>query len=755
MSRTVSLSCALAVVLMAGACRDIPVEPKIEPPPAPTRGMQLRCSVDVPSRKLGCDETGGDGGPRASIILGGQGLHVRLASSGVRYESGVLQAEVTVRNLLDQPMGTDGATTTGTRVFFHAGPTATEGTGAVTVLSDGTGTFTAANQPFYQYDGVIQPGAVSAARTWSFTVPATVVRFDFVVFVDTRLPAEESVLHWRAEQAPIPYGGPVWTLSATAPDGVFAAGRDTIMHFDGNAWRIIAAPCDCRGVWAIGPNEAVSIGTNGEILHWADGRWETLVSTGMYQGALWASSSHDVWAMTDDTLTHFDGEGLDVHPVALPLGGQTTAIGGTSPSNVWAVGAAGMILQWNGLDWVSRGLNQMGVDFVAVWGTGPNDMWTAGFEDCACGPGTAYHYSGAAWARVPNLPGVTNTMLTGGASGAPDDVWITTYTGSILHYDGSAWSIDRPVAGVNLRTVTAPARGVAFAAGETSAAPFHGVILRNDGDGWRSMDPPHDSLTGLWGSSANDLWAVGGTSIRHRVGGRWSVAASPDGMPLADVWGASADDVWAVGDSGVARFDGAGWSRAAGPGIPLHTVWGSSPTDVWAGGFQALAHWNGSSWSTTPVGTGRFAKIWGSSSAKVFAVGQGGDIRRWDGTAWTAMSSGTTRDLSDVWGAGPDDVYAVGAGIVLHYDGNAAGVWTEVSVPVNPALSIEAVWGTASDDVFILANRGTTVVRWNGTAWRTLANFPPTGRRLRALWGTSARDLYAAGDSGTVVHGTR
>jgi hypothetical protein len=747
--------CVLAVALTAGACRDVPFVPAPEPPPAATdRRMQLRCSVDVAARTLGCDASGGEGAPRTSIILGGQGLHVRLASSGVRYADGVLQAEVTVQNLLDQPMGTDGSTTVGTRVFFHAGPTVTEGTGAVSVLPDGTGTFTAAGQPFYRYDGVIQPGAVSAARTWSFAAAPTVVRFDFVVFVDTRLPAEESVLHWRAEQAPIPYSGTVSWLSATSPDGVFAAGRDTIMYFDGNAWSVISGSCQCSGVWAIGPGEALSVGAGGAILHWTGGRWETLAVTGMSLRALWGSSSRDVWAITDDRLIHFDGTDLTVHPVALPLGGRTMNIGGTAPSNVWAVGLAGMILQWTGTTWIPRGPNHMGLDFLSVWGTGPNDMWAAGFGDCACGPGVAYHYDGAAWTEVSDLPGVSNTMLTSGASGAPDDVWITTYTGSILHYDGTGWSIDRPVSGVNLWTVTAPVRGTAIAAGGSGTSDG-GVILRNDGTGWRSMVPPAESLTGLWGSSANDVWGVGGTSIRHRVGGRWSWKSSPDGIPLAGVWGASAADVWAVGDSGTAHFDGTAWSRAAGPGIPLYSVWGSSSTDVWAGGFRAMAHWNGASWATTSVGLGRFSEIWGSSATNVFAVGEAGDIRRWNGTAWTTMSSGTTRDLSGVWGTGPSDVYATGAGIVLHYDGNTSGVWTQVATPANPALSVEAVWGTGPGDVFILADGGTRVVRWNGTAWTTLTTFSPASRRMRAIWGTSGRDLYAAGDSGSIVHGTR
>ena len=37
--------------------------------------------------------------------------------------------------------------------------------------------------------------------------------------------------------------------------------------------------------------------------------------------------------------------------------------------------------------------------------------------------------------------------------------------------------------------------------------------------------------------------------------------------------------------------------------------------------------------------------MWGSSGGDVFAVGSDGTILHYDGTAWSAMGSGTTNDL--------------------------------------------------------------------------------------------------------------
>ena len=49
-------------------------------------------------------------------------------------------------------------------------------------------------------------------------------------------------------------------------------------------------------------------------------------------------------------------------------------------------------------------------------------------------------------------------------------------------------------------------------------------------------------------------------------------------------------------------------------------------------------------------------------------VGDAGTILHYAGTIWSAMSSGTTNYLLDVWGSNWRNVFAVGgSGTVLHY----------------------------------------------------------------------------------------
>src|SRR5213082_2303184 len=157
----------------------------------------ITCQASASARTLDCaaSQPQAARGVSFDLVLGGQGALVRLASSGNAYNSGTFSSNVTVENLIAQSMNTADGTTPdagGVKVFFNSGPTVTGGTGVVSVTPDGVGTFTASNQPYYQYSSgaILASGATTPPKTWQFTVPTTVTRFEFQVFVQTTLPDE-------------------------------------------------------------------------------------------------------------------------------------------------------------------------------------------------------------------------------------------------------------------------------------------------------------------------------------------------------------------------------------------------------------------------------------------------------------------------------------------------------------------------------------------------------------------------------------
>ena len=82
----------------------------------------------------------------------------------------------------------------------------------------------------------------------------------------------------------------------------------------------------------------------------------------------------------------------------------------------------------------------------------------------------------------------------------------------------------------------------------TAQASAQGI---STGDGpwvWQNPLPQGNSLTAVWGTDANNVWAVGvkGTML-HWNGSAWRVSDTGTTQMLKDVWGADANNVWAVG----------------------------------------------------------------------------------------------------------------------------------------------------------------------------------------------------------------
>jgi len=187
MKRSILLAAALLPALAACGDRS-PSAPSDSQPAAPPAVLdRLECRADVAARRVGC---GAPGSPdrRGDLVLGGNGRYVKLRSSAVAYDSITerFSFNVTVQNLIGQALGTnDGATAdpAGVRVFFTGPPSVTAGTGEVSVDGDGLATFTSSAQPYYQYDGMLPSGGITAARRWTLEVPRTAQQFSFTLLV--------------------------------------------------------------------------------------------------------------------------------------------------------------------------------------------------------------------------------------------------------------------------------------------------------------------------------------------------------------------------------------------------------------------------------------------------------------------------------------------------------------------------------------------------------------------------------------------
>lgn len=198
----------------------------------------------------------------------------------------------------------------------------------------------------------------------------------------------------------------------------------------------------------------------------------------------------------------------------------------------------------------------------------------------------------------------------------------------------------------------------------------------------------------------------------------------------------------------------------------LLCAWGTSPSDVFAVGGplgngtpSAILHYDGHAWSDLHAsGTDTFWWANGTSDTDVWAVGENGRIARWDGAKLTGYPSGTTATLYGVFALATDDVWAVGGtpeggtgkpnDVLLHFDGTA---WTPSPLPKTLGRTFFKVWGTGTDNLYVVGEFGTIWHR-TGTTWALEAASPPlaTGN-LTTVSGCSATEVYAVGGNDVLV----
>jgi hypothetical protein len=333
---------------------------------------------------------------------------------------------------------------------------------------------------------------------------------------------------------------------------------------------------------------------------------------------------------------------------------------------------------------------------------------------------------------------------------------------------------------------------------------------------WTSMASGTTKLlTGVWGSSATDVFAVGEdvrcstsctveTSILHFDGTAWSTQLTQAGI-LRDIWAGSATDGFAVGadyPTYLATFlhnSAQGWSAMPSPAINVEgglivALWGSSATDVFAVGslwpFDAdnheayVAHYDGIAWTPMQIGPGtcltgggslgcnvELSDVWGSSPTDVYAVGNvhlfdapEGDravILHYNGRQWSEVLSQPNLQFRRIWGSSATDVYVTGNTLVPGGSASEEGVgaiWhfdgSSWSAGVSPTTSLlGAIWGSSATDIYLLAGAQGT----SGTIWHfDGVSWTPTNTGANGLldvWGSSATDVFVVGQNGTILHG--
>lgn len=190
-------------------------------------------------------------------------------------------------------------------------------------------------------------------------------------------------------------------------------------------------------------------------------------------------------------------------------------------------------------------------------------------------------------------------------------------------------------------------------------------------------------------------------------------------------------------------------------GGAILSFWGPSMENIFAvggalaadGGDAFVLHYNGTQWDEMEVDAPALWWVHGFSDSNVWAVGEHGSVLNYDGETWETVAGGDeTYNLWGIWGATPDDIWAVGGtvnsqdpGVLLHYQN---GAWSEVSDVGLPGELLFKVWGSSVDDVFIVGSES-DILHWDGENWERAAS--GESERLITVAGSGPDDVYAVG----------
>ena len=192
--------------------------------------------------------------------------------------------------------------------------------------------------------------------------------------------------------------------------------------------------------------------------------------------------------------------------------------------------------------------------------------------------------------------------------------------------------------------------------------------------------------------------------------------------------------------------------------------------NIWVTEYGSPMFWNGQKWEIRhmlgweSMGS-QVNKIWASGPDDVFFVSNQGKINHWDGSTFTRMQTPETIiSLTDIWGTGPNDVWATGwslslaKSVVFHFDGDQWDLLYETGEAGHPntmewAGHLSHVQSFRPKEVIILANPyGIYQATLDSVIDTKLHEIEFKGNILENMRGNHPHDLFVGASYSTIFH---
>ena len=263
---------------------------------------------------------------------------------------------------------------------------------------------------------------------------------------------------------------------------------------------------------------------------------------------IWGSSPNDVYAVeAGGLIMRSTGDGTWTGQVS-GTGERLTGVWGSGPNDIYISVRSNVVLHSTGNGVWDHHVFQSGVTFSGVWGSGPNDVYV--FEagaDHTKGDGT--------WSPQIIEPDGQPTLAMWGSSAT--DVYAGAALGTVYHSVGNGiWIPQKQKLGVGTSSEIA---GIAGSGPTDIYAITYKQIFHSNGDGaWKIQNltlATLESLTCVWALDKSAIY-IGSSSNLYRSGGDGVWLGQPidpkhPSMSIYAVWGTSVNNLYVATTLGI------------------------------------------------------------------------------------------------------------------------------------------------------------------------------------------------------------
>jgi hypothetical protein len=289
-----------------------------------------------------------------------------------------------------------------------------------------------------------------------------------------------------------------------------------------------------------------------------------------------------------------------------------------------------------------------------------------------------------------------------------------------------------------------------------------------------------NNLTGVWGFSPTNIYAVGASgTILNWNGSSWSAQTSGTAANFLGVQGPDSGHVYAWADDSTLHVshDGSTWTSLGTPfSFTPHGLFATTSSDMWITFNGSRFRYSSNDGVSFGLDQGNFGdgttSLFGLSPTDMFVTQGSSQIRRWtggahDGTAWTLLSPNNIlggMDIFAMWGTSDSDMFIVGSffnGASVYHTTDLFTTYTGLgpnngALPSSNITTVNAVFGGSG---FVYASNVTndnkfTIISYerSTSSWMTDYNQNISSHIARHVWVDSSTGyVVAVGDGGTII----